>query len=70
MIAMQTHIRMGCHDCSGAAHVLDGGIAARLEREADVRQLLEVIRLDNLKGRLRAAGQKHRLEPALGLRLR
>ena len=46
------------------AHSFHSGVAARPEGEADVRQLLEVVRLHDLKRRLRPARQQNRLEPA------
>jgi hypothetical protein len=48
----------------GGAHSFHGGVAARTEREADVRQLFKVVRLHDLERRLRAARQQDRLEPA------
>ena len=44
-------------------HSFHGGVAARTACETDVRQLLEVVRLHDLEGRLRAARQEDCLKP-------
>jgi len=49
------------YDCT---RLLDGSIIARAESQADMRQLLEVIRLHDLKSGVAATGCQDRLESA------